>query len=29
MLYINNIDSLNNLIEKLKSIDEIEDVHRI
>jgi GTP pyrophosphokinase len=29
MLYINNIDSLNNLIDKLKSIDEIEDVHRI
>ena len=29
MLYINNIDSLNSLIEKLKSIDEIEDVHRI
>ena len=29
MLYINNIDSLNSLIAKLKSIDEIEDVHRI
>ncbi len=29
MFYINNIDSLNSLIEKLKAIDEIEDVHRI
>ena len=29
MFYINNIESLNSLIEKLKSIDEIEDVHRI
>ncbi len=29
MLYVNNIDSLNGLIGKLKSIDGVEDVHRI
>ena len=29
MLYVNDVDSLNRLIEKLKAIDGIEDVHRI
>ena len=29
MLYINNVDDLNGLISKLKSIDGVEDVHRI
>ena len=29
MLYINNIDGLNSLIDKLKAIDGVEDVHRI
>jgi len=29
MLYVNNLDSLNGLIEKLKSIDGVEEVHRI
>ena len=29
MLYVNDVEKLNGLIEKLKSIDEIEDVHRI
>ncbi len=29
MLYINNVDGLNGLIEKLKAIDGVEDVHRI
>ena len=29
MLYVDDVDSLNGLIEKLKSIDGIEDVHRI
>lgn len=29
MLYINNVDSLNGLIERLKAIDGVEDVHRI
>ena len=29
MLYVNNVDSLNRLISKLKGIDGIEDVHRI
>ena len=29
MLYVNNVDRLNSLIEKLKSIDGVEDVHRI
>lgn len=29
MLYVNDVDILNRLIEKLKTIDGIEDVHRI
>ena len=29
MLYVNDVDSLNGLIDKLKSIDGVEDVHRI
>ena len=29
MLYVNNVEGLNGLIEKLKSIDGIEDVRRI
>ncbi len=29
MLYINNVEDLNGLINKLKSIDGVEDVHRI
>ena len=29
MLYINNVESLNGLIERLKAIDGVEDVHRI
>ena len=29
MLYINDVESLNRLIKKLKSIDGVEDVHRI
>ena len=29
MLYVDDVESLNGLIEKLKSIDGIEDVHRI
>jgi GTP pyrophosphokinase len=29
MLYVNDVTSLNGLIEKLKKIDGIEDVHRI
>ncbi len=29
MLYVNNLDSLKGLIEKLKSIEGVEDVHRI
>lgn len=29
MLYVNDVEKLNGLIDKLKSIDEIEDVHRI
>lgn len=29
MLYVNDVDSLNGLIEKLKNIDGVEDVHRI
>lgn len=29
MLYVNNVEMLNGLIKKLKSIDGIEDVHRI
>lgn len=29
MLYVNDVDSLNGLIDKLKKIDGIEDVHRI
>ncbi len=29
MLYINNVEALNGLIAKLKSIDGVEDVHRI
>ena len=29
MLYVNNVDSLNRLINKLKTIEGIEDVHRI
>lgn len=29
MLYVNDVDSLNGLIAKLKSIDGVEDVHRI
>lgn len=29
MLYVNDVDSLNNLINKLRSIDGIEDVRRI
>ena len=29
MLYINNVESLNSLIDKLKAIDGVEDVHRI
>lgn len=29
MLYVNDVDSLNGLIEKLKKIDGVEDVHRI
>ena len=29
MLYVNDVEKLNGLIEKLKAIDEIEDVHRI
>lgn len=29
MLYVNNVEMLNGLINKLKSIDGIEDVHRI
>ena len=29
MLYINNVEGLNSLIERLKAIDGVEDVHRI
>ena len=29
MLYVNDVASLNGLIEKLKNIDGVEDVHRI
>ena len=29
MLYVNDVDSLNGLIDKLKKIDGVEDVHRI
>ena len=29
MLYVSDVDNLNGLIEKLKNIDGIEDVHRI
>ena len=29
MLYVNSLESLNRMIEKLKAIDGIEDVHRI
>ena len=29
MLYVNDVNSLNGLIEKLKNIDGVEDVHRI
>ena len=29
MLYVNDVDSLNGLIDKLKAIDGVEDVHRI
>ena len=29
MLYVDDVDSLNGLIEKLKAIDGVEDVHRI
>ncbi|MBR1784134.1 MAG: bifunctional (p)ppGpp synthetase/guanosine-3',5'-bis(diphosphate) 3'-pyrophosphohydrolase [Bacteroidales bacterium] len=29
MLYVNGVESINRLIDKLKSIDGIEDVHRI
>jgi len=29
MLYVNSVDNLNRLIDKLKAIDGIEDVHRI
>jgi hypothetical protein len=29
MLYVNNVEGLNGLIAKLKSIDGIEDVRRI
>ena len=29
MLYVNDVESLNGLIEKLKKIDGVEDVHRI
>ena len=29
MLYVDDVESLNGLINKLKSIDGVEDVHRI
>ena len=29
MLYVNNVQSLNGLLDKLKTIDGVEDVHRI
>jgi GTP pyrophosphokinase len=29
MLYVNDVESINGLIEKLKAIDGVEDVHRI